>query len=425
MASRSLPALALVCVLAAPCLGAERGDAAPDAREAVRAGNAFALRLYARLKDAPGNLFLSPYSLSSALAMTYLGARGDTQQAMAGGLGYPFHQEGRAPGRPGGTELVSVPPTPKHMAQTFAALRRAVVASTGAGCELRVANALWGQQGEPFRRDFLDLTRTHFGAGFRQVDFQNAAEAARAAINRWTAEHTKGKIPELVPKGALDSATTLALTNAIYFKGDWQVLFDKNRTSKSPFTLLDGKRVDVPTMHLGNQLGYVGTPEVQALELLYAGRDLSMILLLPRTHDGLPALEKALTPDFLAKLLARLRKHKVLLALPRFKLASRFQLGRTLAALGMANAFSGDDANFSGINGKRNLFLDEVIHHAVVEVNERGTEAAGATAVLVKKNGGSGPARFRADHPFLFLIRHKPTGSILFLGRVADPAAVN
>ena len=135
MPTRSLPALALVCVLAAPCLGAERGDAAPDAREAVRAGNAFALRLYARLKDAPGNLFLSPYSLSSALAMTYLGARGDTQQAMAGGLGYPFHQEGRAPGRPGGTELVSVPPTATHMARTFAALRRAVVGSTGAGVQ--------------------------------------------------------------------------------------------------------------------------------------------------------------------------------------------------------------------------------------------------------------------------------------------------
>ena len=398
---RALGLLMAIVVVAAcwprPALAARLGA---DARTLVKGSNAFAIDLYGKLKDKPGNLFFSPYSISTALAMTYAGARANTEAQMAKVLHFGVGQD--------------------KLHGLFKSIGDVLNAGgRERGCQLSVANALWGQQGERFLDRFLTVTRANYGAGLRQVDFKNATEAARQRINAWVSEQTQGKIKELIAKGDLGSLTRLVLTNAIYFKGKWLILFDKDRTWPGPFTLLDGKRIDVPMMHLGSKLGYLDTPQFQALELPYAGRTVAMVVLLPRRHDGLPDLEKALTPAFLAKWLPKIKKHKVLVTLPKFKLASKFELKKPLAALGMASAFAG--ADFSGINGKRNLFIDEVLHNAVVEVNEEGTEAAGATAVLIKANGGKRPPRVRADHPFLFVIRHNPTGSILFIGRVANP----
>ena len=364
----------------------------------VQGNNAFALDLYARLKDKPGNLFLSPYSISTALAMTYAGARGNTEAQMAKVLHFGVGQD--------------------KLHGLFKSIGDVLNAGgRERGYQLSVANALWGQQGERFLESFLTVARANYGAGLRQVDFRYAAEAARQRINAWVGEQTQGKIKELIARGDLGSATRLVLTNAIYFKANWLKQFDKKRTWPGPFILMGGKMVDVPMMRLGARLPYLDADGFRALALPYTGRDLSMTILLPKENSGLPGLEKALSVAFLAKWLPRLRESKVKVTMPKLKMGSKFRLAQTLKAMGMTDAF-GPGADFSGMDGKKGLFLARVIHEAVVEINEEGTEAAAATAV-VTKNGG--PPSLSMDHPFLFLIRDGRTGSILFMGRVANP----
>ncbi len=377
----------------------------PDGAAVVKGNTAFALELYARLRERDGNLFLSPYSVSTALAMTYAGARGDTAAQMADVL--HFDLKGEALHRAFG-QLVE----------------RLNEQGEKGGYQLSVANALWGQKGYGFLKEFLDLTEAHYGAGLHEVDFEKGLEAARQTINAWVEEETQDKIKELIPKGALDVLTRLVLTNAIYFKGDWASPFEEEETKDEPFTLLDGQKLDVPMMHQTEKFGYAEDEGLQVLELPYVGKELSMVVLLPKSADGLADLEKSLTAENLEKWLAGLRRRNVVVALPRFKVTCGFALGKALKSMGMTDAFSPAAADFSGMNGgKEPLWIGAVIHKAFVEVNEEGTEAAAATAVMMV----GGMARpeptpvFRADHPFLFLIRDTRTGSILFLGRVANP----
>ena len=376
------------------------GAAENDTRAVVAGNTEFALDLYAKLRNEDGNLFLSPYSISTALAMTYAGARGNTATQMADVLHFSLEQERLHP--------------------AFAALESSVkAAGDGSNCTLHVANALWGQQGYGFLDGFLALNRKHYGAGFREVDFVQAAEQARQTINTWVAKQTQQIIKELLRKGDLDPADVLVLTNAIYFKGDWASRFDRQHTQDAPFRISETKQVVVPMMRQFQEFPFASGDDLDVLELPYDGDRLSMVVLLPKQVDGLATVEASLSRENLERWLGRLRQQAVRVSLPRFKLDFRADLAKTLAGLGMTDAFSGSKADFSGMTGRRDLFIGLVIHQAQVDVNEEGTEAAAATAVKMKR--GPAPAEFVANHPFLFLIRDKQTGSILFLGRVLNP----
>ena len=284
-----------------------------------------------------------------------------------------------------------------------------------------MANALWGQLGQAWLKGFLTTTSRCYGAGLRQVDFNGAAEAARKTINAWVAEQTRRKIRELLNPGTLDKQTRLVLTNAIYFKGDWASKFEKEQTRTMAFRLGDGTSCKVPMMVQKRKFLYAEDPGLQILSLPYKGDDLSMVILLPKRIDGLRAQTRRLTTRNLATWTARLRLRPVHVYLPRFRITSGFGLAKTLTRMGMGVAF-GSEADFSGMTGRKDLYISTVVHEAFVDVNEEGTEGAAATAVRVKLNGGRRPPSFRADRPFLLAIRHNATGAILFLGRLVNPA---
>ena len=386
------------------CSWPEIAFAGPENEDqaALVAGNTeFALDLYAQLRANDGNLILSPYSISTALGMTYAGARTETARQMADVLHFPSGQERLHP--------------------AFAALESCVNgASEGADCTLHVANALWGQQGCGFLDGFLALNQQHYGARFREVDFVQATEQARQTINGWVAEQTQNIIQELLLKGDLDPADVLVLTNAIYFKGTWARQFDPQDTKEAPFWIEIEENFVVPMMNQTGRFAFASHDEVDVLEMPYAGDRLSMVLLLPKKVDGLAVVEQSLTKKNLDRWLGGWRHDKLMrVSLPRFELSFRTDLVRTLQTLGMTDAFRAGKADFSGMTGRRDLFIGMVIHQAQVEVNEEGTEAAAATAVKMKR--GPAPASFTADHPFLFLVRDKQTHSILFMGRVVNP----
>ncbi|MHC5051707.1 MAG: serpin family protein [Planctomycetota bacterium] len=391
--------LLLLATLAAPVAMAEETSRVPDPTP-PSAENRFACALYSGLRAQDGNLFCSPFSVRTALVMTYAGARGKTAAEMAAVLRLP---EG---------------------GDIHAALgaRMADLSSTGGPDrhELAVANALWGQQGETFLDSYRSLVERHYAAGFRRADFRADPEAARKTINDWVEQRTRQRIRELLRPGLLTRDTSLVLTNAIYFKGTWQRPFSAKATGDRPFRLGDGRSVRAPTMHQIARFGYAEAKGVQALELAYKGGRITLVVLLP---DDLPAFEKGLDASGLQALTDRLATEKVSVFLPRFEVTSRFSLADTLAALGMPTAFSGG-ADFSGMDGKGGLFISAVEHKAFVAVDESGTEASAATAVVMKRGGlARGTKLFRADRPFLFLIRDRKTGRILFLGRVLDPRA--
>jgi serpin B len=414
-----------------------------NARLAARGNNCFALELYQKLQGEKGNLFLSPYSISTALAMTYAGARGQTQEQMAQVLCFPTSKnaaqprvEGVPPSNRGqdardtggsppgaGVPQARAPLTPEDFAKAFSEIVKELNARGGKGTyELRVANALWGQQDSEFLPAFTRLVEDQYRGHLERVNFVKAAEKARRTINAWVEKQTNGKIKDLIGPGLLDGMTRLVLTNAIYFKGTWASQFQKDQTQDEPFTLADGGKVHVPMMNQKARFGYGETDTLQVLEMPYVGQELSMVVLLPKESAGLSDLEKALTVENVSKWLGGVHKQEVIVAVPKLKMTHKFSLGAVLQAMGMTNAFS-SQADFSGMTGRRDLFISAVVHQAYVDVNEEGTEAAAATGVTMKLTAiapGKVPV-FRADHPFLFLIRDIRSGSILFLGRTMNP----
>ncbi|MBP1721772.1 MAG: proteinase inhibitor serpin [Deltaproteobacteria bacterium] len=395
----------LICVSAAasfPGKPVETGSPADTAT--VVAGNTrFALDLYNRLRTAEGNLFLSPYSISAALAMTCAGARGTTEKQMA--------------------ETLHFMPDGQMLHPAFSSLQSQLKQEQEKGqIKLSIANALWVEKGFSLLKNFTDLTGRYYEASVNRVGFKNETERARLQINAWVEDKTKNKIQELIKPGVLDSLTRLVLTNAIYFKGNWARRFKKDRTREEQFWMEPGTAVMVPMMNGQDEFGYLEDEMLQALELPYAGDSLSMIVLLPRSIDGLGAIEDTLAADTLTARLDAIRKREVRVSLPKFTMTSQFELARTLGSMGMPEAFSGA-ADFSGMTGGRDLFISAVVHKAFVDVNEEGTEAAAATGVAMRLTAAPvSPPVFRADHPFIFLIRHNPSGSILFLGRLTRPA---
>jgi len=379
----------------------------PTAQPAtVVAGNTqFALVLYEALRGREGNLFFSPFSLSTALAMTYAGARGRTAVEMAGTLRFMIGQP--------------------ELHGAFAALvQRLQGGGERRAYQLAIANTLWGQTGYGFLPSFVELTQRYYGAGLREVDFAHATEAARSAINTWVEQQTQGRITNLLAPGVLGPLTRLVLTNAIYFKGDWEEPFSRNATRREPFLTSAGGQVTVPMMRRTGWMKYLEADLFQALELPYAGGDLSMLVFLPREAGGLPAFEQTLTDSSLAGWLAKLGWEEVETHLPRFKLTEELLLNEVLSGMGMPLAFDSARADFSGMDGGDELYISAVVHKAFVEVNEEGTEAAAATGVALAGRAMpvQRPPVFRADRPFVFLIRDTRSGSILFMGRVTDPS---
>jgi len=397
----------------------EKTEIAAAAHQAVADGNnQFALALYQKLRSGDGNLFFSPYSVSTALAMTYAGARAETERQMGEAMWYPT--SGEVLEKLG---IAGMPMTQEEFAGAFGAIIRDLNAKGGKDAyELRVANALWGQQDFAFLDAFAKLVETEYGGRIRNVDFVGATEKARRTINAWVEEQTNGKIKDLISEGAVGQMTRLVLTNAIYFKGNWASQFKEDRTQDAPFTLLDASKVQVPMMNQKAKFRYAQIDELQVLQLPYVGDELSMVILLPRALDGIRQIEQGLTGENLAKWLDNLREQEVFVSIPKFKMTSKFSLQTVLAQMGMAQAFTGA-ADFSGMTGRRDLFISAVIHQAYVDVNEEGTEAAAATGVVMRLTS-MGPDRtpvFRADHPFIFMIRDNTSGSILFFGRVMNP----
>ncbi|MBN1506944.1 MAG: serpin family protein [Sedimentisphaerales bacterium] len=431
MTAYEMALMSLLTVSAAGNPAGEPKPAGPDSNTMpIAEGNSrFALQIYQRLQDDQGNLFFSPYSISTALAMTYAGARGRTQQQMAQVLSFPTAHVAQPPSAgeqgttAGGGSATRAPMPPEKLAEVFGEMIKDLnERGTGDKYELRIANALWGQKDYRFLPSFVQLVENQYGGALRNVDFIAAAEPARRTINNWVAKQTNDKIKDLISPGALNFRTRLVLTNAIYFKGNWASQFEKDRTRDQPFTLLDGTKAQVAMMSQQSRFNYGQTDTLQVLEMPYKGDDLSMVILLPKKTDGIKALEQDLAPENLAKWLTNLRRRQVIVFVPKLKMTSKFSLAQVLQSMGMTDAFT-DRADFSGMTGNRDLYLSAVIHQAYVDVNEEGTEAAAATGAVVgiTSIGPDMTPVFRADHPFLFLIRDRATGSILFLGRVLNP----
>jgi serpin B len=377
-----------------------------DQAEAVNGSNAFAVDLYSQLSKQPGNLFFSPESISTAFGMAYAGAHGETATEMQ----HVFH--------------FTLPPDRLHPA--MGALL-AEMNGQHKGYELHVADALWAQQDASFEQSYLKLVQSDYGAGFHRVNFEISPESVRATINAWVEKQTNDKIKDLIGPGAINTTTRLVLTNAIYFKGDWQDPFVAEATQNEEFHLSATQWVMTQMMHRTGGYSYYDGGTFQALELPYAGDEISMVVLLPKQTDGLPALEQSFASGVAGEWIKKLEPvDKVILTLPRFTMTQQFELSSTLSAMGMAQAFSGA-ADFSGMTGKPEFSISAAIHKAFIDVNEKGTEAAAATAIVMRATAmhqefpAPPPIVFRADHPFLFILLDTRSGSMLFLGRVADP----
>jgi serpin B len=400
-----LPLLILyLAILASPMTNQAQSPASADRTAMVDGNNAFAVDLYSRLRSQNGNLFFSPESISTALAMTYAGARGQTAAEMEKTLHFTL--------------------PPDRLNPAMGALLNDLNA-THTGYQLREANALWAQQGYTFLPAFIEITQRNYGAGLNRVDFNDAAGAAHQ-INQWVEQKTEDKIRNLIDPSVLGRETRLVLTNAIYFKGDWDVQFEKAQTQQEDFHVSASQTIKAPLMHREGGFNYFNSGTFQALEIPYKSKELSMIVLLPDAIDGLPALEASMAADKAKQWLGQLRAvPRVVLTLPKFKLTQQFQLAGMLSAMGMPLAFDRRAADFTGMTEKRELYISAVIHKAYADVNEEGTEAAAATGVVVARalamQRPQPPIEFRADHPFIFLIRENRSGAILFMGRVTDP----
>jgi serpin B len=335
--------------------------------------------------------------------MVYGGARGETKKQMAAALHFTL-------------------PEP-NLYCAFGALQEELIQKDRSrGYRLLLANALWGQKGEPILKEFLDLTSRYYEACFNLLDFVNETEQSRQKINSWVEDKTNDKIENLIPPGGVNINTVMVLTNAIYFKGEWKTKFSWWKTRHKDFHISSKKTVRVPMMHLKEDFKYYEDENLQAVDLPYKSDEISMLVLLPRDTEGIRQLEDTLTTESLDVIMSKMWEREVDVYLPRFKIVwGTFALKNTLIKLGMPDAFDRERADFSGINGIGSLWISDVFHKAFIEVNEKGTEAAAATGVVIALSNFEPPV-FRADHPFIFIIKNNHSGSILFMGRLMNPS---
>jgi serpin B len=385
----------------------------------AEANNRFAQDLYSILSQPPKrpsdlppgaiiiqktarNLFFSPHSICSVLSMTYAGARGITAQEMENTMHWTSGQ--------------------RDTHRSFAALQSRLQEVQKAGqVTLHSAHSLWPQKDYPLLPTYLELLRQQYGVAVTPVDYVKATAKARQVINHWIERQTAGKIKDLMQKGSLDPSTVLVLVNAVYFKGKWDQQFYPRATKAANFTLLNGSKKSVSMMCRYADFLYKEEENMQLLELPYKGGRVSMMVMLPRDRRGLPGLETTFTRADLQKFLSGMTEKKIQVYLPKFKITwGPVLLNEPLQSLGIRQAF-GSRANFSGMDGSGELFISSVLHKALVEVTEEGTEAVAVTGSDVRRAKAEVPTIFRADHPFMFLIRERSTGCILFIGRITDP----
>lgn len=371
-----------------------------ELEELVKGKSEFAFELYQKIRDSGGNLFYSPYSISLALAMTYAGARGETERQMADTLNFTLPQERLHP--------------------AFNALDQSLADRERENFVLNIANAFWSQENFHFKDEFLDTLALNYGASVRLLDFIRDPESARATINEWVENQTENKIEDLIPQGVINQLTRAVLTNAIYFNAAWKYPFPEGATRNDNFTLLDGKQVIVPMMSQTGSFRSAKGDGYQAIELPYQDENMSMLIILP-TRNQFEKFEETLTAERVGGIVDDLKKGWVSLTMPKFKFETYINLSGVLADMGMPAAFNPEEADFSGMTGDRSLFIHEVLHKAFVSVDEEGTEAAAATAVVMGVT--SLPPQISLDSPFIFMIRDNETGAILFMGRVLDPTA--
>ena len=382
---------------------------ASDLATLVDDNSEFAFDLYQALIHQGGNLFYSPHSISLALAMTYAGARGETEQQMADTLHFALQQN-------------RLHPAFNSLDLALASRGEGAKGKDDKGFRLHIVNAIWGQKDYKFLPEFLDVLAENYGAGLRLLDFVREPDQSRITINNWVSDQTEGKIKDLIPQGVIDALTRLVLTNAIYFNAAWLNPFDKELTSNGTFHLLDSGDVTVPMMRQTHSFSYATGDGYQAVELPYDGNQLSMVILLPDSGK-FESFQNSLNAARVNHIVSDLQSQEVDLTIPKFQFESEFSLADTLAAMGMPAAFSGD-ADFSGMTGNRELTISDILHKAFVSVDEAGTEAAAATAVVVGLTAiPEQPVQVTVDRPFVFLIRDIQTGAILFVGQVVNPSA--
>jgi serpin B len=394
---------------------------APAETSLVRDNNSFALDLYRNLAGQDGNILVSPYSLSLVMAIAYSGAAGDTRQE----IGHVLH----IPPYSGNNTEAHI----EAISAQFGALTQAVRGNiVKQGYELFPAVGMWAQQNYPFIPNFLEQCQKHFNAGLNKVDFRKSPDAVQKDVNAWVAKHTSNTIQELTIPDIKNPLNRLLVCSAVYFKGTWAAPFKKKYTRLSEFRVSKDKTIQVHMMHQKEEFEYADVGDVRVLKLRYFGTDMSfgngvindvsMIILLPEADDGLSQLENTLTPKLLDEYLGRTVPTMVDLYLPRFKIEFETNVADNLRKMGINAAFDAYKADFSGIDGKKHwMYLGPVVHKVCVEVDETGTVAAESSAWMFRVMGMVGPGVFKADHPFLFIIRHNITGSLLFIGRVSNP----
>jgi len=388
-------------------------DTSPDVSitnlETLVSGNsAFAFDLYQELIKEGGNIFYSPYSISLALAMTYAGAEGETEQQMAEVLHFILEDK-------------DLHAAFNKLALELASRGEGAEGKDGEGFRLNIVNAIWGQKDYKFLSEFLDILAENYDAGLRILDFINEPEESRITINDWVSEQTEGRIEDLIPQGDIDTLTRLVLTNAIYFNAAWRYQFEEDDTYDDTFYLLDGSEITVPMMHQTEHLGYTEGDGYQVVELPYDTGELSMVIILPE-EGNFEAFESSLDAGLVDEIIGDIENTSVILTMPKFEFKSEFSLKDALEAMGMPIAFS-MAADFSGMTDEDSLFIRDVVHKAFVSVDEEGTEAAAASAVYVVVAGISPEQpEITVDHPFIFLIRGIQTNTILFIGRVVNPS---
>jgi len=369
----------------------------------IEANNRFAIFLYSHYKSEEGNIFFSPFSISTAMAMVYEGAEGKTANEIKSVFGFSKYDNSRR----------------SQYAKLLSEINKKNKEYT-----LKTANALWAEQNFHFLDEYLKTVEEYYGGKTTNLDFKNESNESRLIINNWVEEKTNNKIKDLFPKGTINKSTRLVLTNAIYFNAKWLIQLDAQKTNDEYFRVNPDKSIKVPMMQLTSQkstFNYTVNENLQILEMPYVGEDLSMLILLP-LDDNIEALENSFTIKKLSKWKKNLKKRRVNIYIPKFKIETKYFLSETLSYMGMPTAFT-DLADFSGMTGKKDLIIDKVIHQAFIEVNEEGTEAAAATGVsIIRKTSIPPPTPiFKADHPFIFIIQQIKTGNILFMGRVNNP----
>ena len=408
---RTILPLALILSLLCASTRALAEPQPPMKKPANPEAAAFCIDLYKQLAAEKGNLFFSPFSIVTALAMTSAGAAGPTDAEMARVL------------------HLDLDPAKRHAecaswARALDTAGDGLFKRPGGGLETSTANALWCASQISFKKPFVTIATKEYQAEVRALDFKRNPDKAVDAVNDWVDDKTHGKIKKILTPDAVNAATALILTNAIYFKGDWAEPFKKESTRDMDFTLEGGSKIQCPTMVQGDPFNYAKREDFAVLEMPYKGGRMSMVILLPNQIDGLPQLEKKLNVPLLNEAMNEMNRQKIIAYLPKFHAETRYQLSDYLQKMGMRMAFSQKEADFSGMTDDQPLFISSVIHKAFVDVDEKGTEPAAATAVTMEVGSArptQDPPIFRADHAFMYLIRDTQSGQILFAGRMADP----